>query len=321
MNIDRGKESFTEEEIGDLRTRLLDYRNQSGLSWSTVAARTGVAQGTISQWVPGVYRGDNQSIAAKVHRFFLKQAAQDEIERLAAPEQNFLVTRTSRNITSMLRWAQRGKFCVIVGEPGIGKTVTFEQYAAMTTNVWNVQVQVSDSSVNACMHAILRAMGVKREGGAGYALNGLLRKHVMGKQGLLIMDEAQHLTEAAIELLRGLYDGGGLGLVLSGNMDVQTRVDGSKGASFAQRHSRVSMRHVLKVPHLEDVAMILSSYGVEKPKEREFLQGIAMKPGDGALRAMVNVIELASFIANLADEEERCLDHFKEARMQIRAGA
>jgi hypothetical protein len=74
MNVDRGKESFTPEEIEGLRARVLVFKAEQSLSWPELAKRTDVAGGTLSVWATGKYNGDNAGVAYKVNRFFLAEA-------------------------------------------------------------------------------------------------------------------------------------------------------------------------------------------------------------------------------------------------------
>ncbi len=319
MNVDRGKTSFSPEEISAQQVRLMEFKATNGFSWANLGRLTGVPHGTLSQWGPGTYKGDNAAVAERIHKYFLKDEAQRLMFEDAPLVPGFQPTLTSRRIITCLRWAQRGKMVTIIGDPGTGKTATLDQFAGTTPNVWKTTVTPTASSTNAVLLAILRAMGAVRTGGAGHQLAAMIREKVAQREAVLLIDEAQLLSEGAIEELRGLHDATRVGLVLAGNKDVQHRVERSaSGASFAQRHSRVSMRHIAKVEP-GDVDTLLDAWGVTDAQERKFLAAIAAAPGGGALRALSHTLELATILAQHADDEERVLHHLQAARAQLAA--
>src|SRR5208282_2541361 len=64
----------------------------------------------------------------------------------------------------------------------------------------------------------------------------------LGKGDLLIVDEAQHLDDSALETLRGVHDSTGCGIVIGGNPHVITRYKGARKARFEHFLSRIGMR-------------------------------------------------------------------------------
>lgn len=315
MNVDRGKETFALEEIVDLRAKLDEYKRLNGYSWSTLAQKTGVAAGTVSQWVPGTYKGDNQAIAAKIHRFFLHQEAQDELERDAPIVPPFQPTPTSRRVMGTLSWSHRGKFVVIVGDPGAGKTAALDQYVATNPNCWKVTASPSKSRINAMLLALVQAQGAKgRQFGASATLAAMVRERVEHRRSLIVVDEAQHLASDALEELRAIHDETGVGLALCGNREVLTRVEGAaRQAAFAQLYSRITLRLILPGPDPQDVDVLLAAWGVEAPKEREFLRNLALKAGGGGVRSLTATLEYATILAQQEAEEPRVLEHLKTA--------
>ena len=77
-------------------------------------------------------------------------------------------------------------------------------------------------------------MGERHAKGTPQALSTRIRDRVEGSKGLIIFDEAQHLSEKAIEEIRSWYDRTGIGIVLQGNAAVLARLDGgTRRAVFA----------------------------------------------------------------------------------------
>jgi DNA transposition AAA+ family ATPase len=119
--------------------------------------------------------------------------------------------------------------------------------------------------------------------------------------GLLIFDEAQHLSLAALETIRAIYDEAGMGLALVGNDIVYSRLKGGGDtALFAQIYSRIGKRVALKAVDDTDAERFAAAFGVTEPTAVTDLQAIAKKPG--ALRGVVKTLRLAAMFARGAGE-------------------
>lgn len=320
MNIDRGQTSFNEEEIAALQKRVLVYKETGGLSWSEMGKRTGIAFSTLQAFSSGTYAGRNANVAADVHKFFLSEAAESELAKDAPIAPQFQRTKTAKRIHATLSWAKRGNIVLIIGNPGVGKTAAIDQFAADTPNVWKITAAPSKSTMNAILLAIVTAFGVSREGGSGYQLSQLIRRNVSNRSGLLIFDEAQHLDERALEELRSIYDDTNVGIAFCGNRKISGKVEGDRTAGYAQRFSRISMRQIIDTPEDEDVALLLSAWGITHTKELTYLRAIAMRSGGGGLRTLNKLLELATLIARQDQDAEMCLTHMQDAWAQLSAG-
>lgn len=322
MNVDRGKSEFSLEERQELAAKLREYKNVNGFSWERVGTNTGMAGSTAS--VIGAPKSDLSKYSddkfAQLHKFFLTNEIDQEMEKEAPIVPGFQMTKTAKQIHAICDWSRRGKMNILVGSPGVGKTGAIDQYRVMRgRHVWKMTASPSSKSLNGMLLSLLAATGATREGGSSKMISGMIRERVADRQGVIIFDEAQHLGDAALEEVRGIYDATGVGVVFAGNKEVLTRVEGARrDASFAQFFRRIGMVHNFEVPYVEDVSMMLDAWKVAHPRERKFLSDIAMKPGGGALGQMSNVLELATIIAQRT-HEDRAYDHIEDAAVQLRA--
>lgn len=314
MNVDRGKTSYTQAEIEDLQQRLRDYKTTNGFTWKVIEKKTGVPQGTISAFATGSYGGDNAAVAAKIDRFFRAQESRDRLEETVSIAPGFQPIPTADNIHKILHFARMSELVVVVGDPGLGKTAALRQFAVTVPNTWLTTLSPTTGSKNAMLlHLLQTGFKAKRQFGSGQALSRLIRDNVEGRQGVIIVDEAQHASADAIEELRAIHDETGVGLALVGNREVLTRIEGKqREAAFAQLYSRVSYRLILDKPEDGDVAMLLNAWEIIHPAERAFLTQIAMRPGGGGLRQITKIMKAATLVATHTDEE-RCLSHLQEA--------
>ena len=314
MNVDRGQTSFTDEEIAALRERLVDYKATLSLSWDGLSKRTGVPAGTLQPWTKGNYAGDNARVAAQINKFFLAEREREQLELQAPIVPGFHMTKTARRIHAQLRWAQRGKITVIVGTAGVGKTAAIKQFQSSTPNVVLSTMSRHARAPSAMLFEIMSSA----HGRLSRSFGGNLQAHFHsacdffdGRQALIVVDEAQHLLEESLEQLRALHDAVGVGVALAGNRTVLARVHGgAQAAAYAQLDSRISVVGVYDKPDAEDVAVLLSAWGITHPLERQFLERLAAQPG--CLRTLTQVLELATLTAQQG-EEERSLEHIKYA--------
>ena len=197
--------SNSEAEV-DARTWLNAHKDEEGLSWPQIGKLTDVSHSTLSLFATGKYAGRNDTVAAKVLAYRDRLAAQAEIAADVATVPVWYDTPTATKLTSLLRWAQSGKIVLIVTGPGIGKTRTAERFADADPNVWLATMAPSTAGVATMLQEVAVAVGLGEIKGSPQQLSRRVRAHIQGKKGLLIVDEAQELTDKALNELRGLHD-------------------------------------------------------------------------------------------------------------------
>ncbi len=306
--------STTHIDAAAERSWLLRHKSETGLSWKEIADRSGIPQGTVSQFGPGTYKGDNDDVARKVVRYRQTVEAQAELLMDVPQAPGFVPTRTATQINRLLAWAHMGKMVVIAGGPGLGKTRACENYAAGASNVFMATMSQSSAGLNPMQMELLAAMGEPDATGTPQKLSRRICDKVRGKRALIVIDEAQALTEKALEELRAIHDRTGVGLVLVGNDGVLQRLEGgARKAAYAQLYSRVGMRMIRNVPLTEDAVSIAEAWGLTESREINFIVEIATKPG--GLRSATMVMELATMLG--LDDGERTLTHLRAAWAQL----
>lgn len=317
MNIDRGKESFSDDEIAAVRQQLKDYKAANGLSWKDLEKLVGdQSSAVLSAFVNATYAGDNRNVAWKVNRFFVAEEVRAQQSVVMPVVPGFRMTKTAQMMTAQLRWAHEGEISAIVGNPGLSKTATIDQYAGTNPNVFKITANPAIRSVLPVLGEICRAAGRDvKVWRSSHGLYQALTARLSGLRALVIVDEAQHLRDDALDQLRAIHDETHCGLVLAGNAAVLGRIQqGGRLVEFAQINSRVSWPQTYLHPFPEDVAMLCEAWGVENARERDFLGKVAMLPG--ALRSMTQVLKMATLDARGGDEE-RTLSHLKTAWTQL----
>lgn len=309
-------------DIEEQRRWLQDHKAETGLSWKQLGGRLNISHSTLSLFAGNNYNAPGDKIAEIIFRYRQTLTSQAAL-RAEAPEiPGYFETETSGKLIFLLHWAQRGRIVTAAMGAGIGKTKTARHFQACNSNVFLATCSPSSSGLYNMQHKVLRSMGDLDAGGNMHTLTErVLRKIRNLDLPLLIVDEAQHLTERAIEEMRHWHDETGIGIALFGNEEVQQRIDGgSRSAAFAQIFSRVSMRLVRSFPLAADVEAVLDAWRVRDPKVSAFVHQIARKPG--ALRGVTFTLELATMLA-MDEHAELALHHVEDAWAQLssRTGA
>ncbi|MGM1294604.1 AAA family ATPase, partial [Escherichia coli] len=140
-----------------------------------------------------------------------------------------------------------------------------------------------------------------------------------GTQGLVIIDEADHLGAEVLEELRLLQESARIGLVLMGNHRVYSNMTGgNRTVEFARLFSRIAKRTAINKTKIDDVKAIADAWQITGENERELLQQIAQKPG--ALRILNHSLRLAAMTAHGKGErvnEDYLRQAFRELDLDV----
>lgn len=307
----------TPVDVEEQRRWLIDRKQATGASWTELAKATGIASGTLSQFgSPNGYAGNNTKLAEQIFRYRQTLAAQSQIVADAPKRPGYFETPTSTQLTNMLRWAQHGRVVVAALGAGLGKTMTARHFASCYANVFVVTMTPSTSGVNNMQIEVLEALGERDAAGTPQKLSRRIRQRVQNLSNpLIVIDEAQHLSEKSVEEIRSWNDATGVGLALFGNESVLQRLEGgSRRAAYAQLFSRVGLRLVRSLPLAGDVDALADAWDIHADDARAYLRRIGVMPG--GLRGAGMAIELAHMMAS-ADRQPLAASHLQDAWAQL----
>ncbi|MCZ6928706.1 AAA family ATPase [Serratia marcescens] len=289
-----------QEAIADIRARVRTTVESSDVTYAAVAREVGISTSAISQFVKGEYRGDNNNVAGKLN-VWLDNRNRRTNEMPTAPD--FIITRTVKQIWDALQYAQLAQcITVIYGNSGVGKTRALQQFAESRPNVWLITVSPSRSSLSECLYELALELGIgdapRRSGQLGRAI----RRKLRGTNGIVMVDEADHLDYSVLEELRILQEETGVGLALIGNHQVYGKLTGgnSRNMDFARLFSRIAKKVSILKTKKADVDAIADAWGLANKAERELIQALSEKPG--ALRTISHTLRLASMFARGSNE-------------------
>jgi len=299
---------FSDQQQEELRTEVRRIMEAEGLSQAAASKDANVAYATFSAWLGAKYTGDNNRVAAEVKRWLGAISERKRTVATIVTSPGFQMTPTAAEFISAFQYAQIAvDFTVIVGGPGVGKTSALKQYLATTPNVWMVTMEPTTAKPSAMLQEICAVMDITEK--SATKLSRAIGKYVAGKNGLLAIDEGQHLTSEALEQLRSIHDRYQVGIVICGNETIISRLEGQK-ATFAQLYSRVGVRIKRPKPRQGDICALIQAWGITDDEEIRLLKVIAKKPG--ALRSLDKCLRLASTLAG-GGGEPRSPKHIKAA--------
>lgn len=185
-------------------------------------------------------------------------------ERFELP---FIDTSVSKVVLSTLYRCRRfGQNGLIIGSPGVGKTRALNravQIGAAGDGPAAALITVTGvmgNSVMALYDEIAPMLGVKPATSIAGTQRRLMKNTYFTP--LLLLDEAQHLSNKAVRELLFVAEGAGVQMVFCGNADVVQLVN-SRQAAIAQISRRIPVREEITCIDDDDADLIASHFGVE----------------------------------------------------------
>ncbi|MFN3749355.1 MAG: AAA family ATPase [Sphingorhabdus sp.] len=306
-------------DVEEQREWLLAYKQTinpktgNPWSWSELERASGISSGTISLFAGAKYGGKDENVALRIFKF--RQLLQSQAERGAGipDEPGFLLTPTAMRLRSLLVMAQRGRITMGCTGPGTSKTFVIQDYKETVANVWVATMQPVTHKLRPMVKAVLMAIGNSAVGNSSW-MSDQVQMLVAKKNGVIVIDEANHLDLECLEQLRAWHDATGVGIALFGNEELWAMIRGGKRHhAFARLNSRISMSHLQDLPLREDLEMYLDAWGIEDAGMRKLLVDTGLTPGAGGLREVRQIIENASMLA-VDDHQPLSLGHLREAQ-------
>lgn len=296
------------EEPRDLRVEVAAIQADRRLSQTAMAKEIGISATALSQWLSGSYPSDPTGLEQSIARW-VDACRERQLQAQALPEAPAWVpTPSAERVIAALGYAQvAGDIAIIYGGAGLGKTTAIEAYQRTSPNVWHATMTSATPGVVPALEEVADALGLREVGGGAARVQRAVIRRIRGTQGLLVIDEAQHLGVGALDAMRALHDATGIGLALVGNEAVYARMTGGNRAAYLDRlFSRIGKRVRLLRPTQADVTALVDGWGIRPRACRQLLADIAAKPG--GLRGLTKVLRLASMFARGADRDVSCDD-------------
>ena len=164
--------------------------------------------------------------------------------------------------------------------------------------MWLVTASPARASLSEILYEIALELGISDAPRRKGTLSRLIARKIKGTEGLLIVDEADHLPYEALEELRIMQEEVDMGLVLVGNDKVYTRMKGGirHDDAYARLWSRVAKKTAIHKVKKRDVQLIAAAWGLETDEEALKVMQSITETG-GGLRILTQTLRLAGMVA------------------------
>lgn len=288
---------------------LQKYQNEKGSSQTAIGRACNLSGAVISQFLRGEYKGDVEAVCKKIQDFL---TLEEEREK-AFTSPFFVRTRQAEDVLTVCAMSHKYKFLGLVqARAGLGKTTALREYVSNNSGAAMITASPFNCTRGALVSLIVRAIRIS----STYSTLGDAAEliiHKLGAGALLIVDETQHLPRETLDGLRYIHDLSGVGMVLSGTIQVSSRLaDKRIGVNYEQLASRIGCRRTLSEKvRWEDTKKIIHQAIPES--NGEVLDYCFQKVnGPGAYRTMMRYIQVATANAE-AKKEKVEVKHFREA--------
>lgn len=265
---------------------LLGFMRASGKSQQQIAKEMALSPSVISQFLKQSYKGNNEEVAKTVLKYLemakLRMAGTGHVHFYEDMHNTKLVT------FSCFHAHRHGCIALVCGDAGAGKTTALARYAGEHPGVIMVTANACTSSAASILQMVGRKAG-RTLAGKKEAMMASLVDYFRNTGRLLIIDEADHLTLAALQAVRNLNDEAGIGIVFSGNTKIYTQMmQGSRCSELEQLRTRTPVCNMVK-----------NEYSMEEFREifpdipEECIPWLMELATDKSLRTAIKMLEFA----------------------------
>ncbi len=263
-----------------LREQMNDRLAELKMTKQEAALKINYSRTTLTQYLNGKYASDPTEVEKKIVEFLKAsggiegETAEDGAGGIVALKKKveFFESRDFVQTIGVCQACQENQgLGIIVGKSGQGKTHALKKYAELPRVAY---IECDDTM--ACrdlVEAIENGIGLPRGyGGTIWSRVNRIREFFNTNEGfLLIVDEADKLinkyTQKKMEILRGIFDQSGVGIVIAGEPRLETELKGNLNR-FA---NRMDFYYKLKGLSKNEVVDYLEGYEVDEAAMGEMI--------------------------------------------------
>lgn len=288
----------------DVLMRVSSLIESKRVTSSQIAQEISVSPSTLSQILNDQYKANPAKIIEKLGNWLRMR---DQRDANPSVDPGFVMTQTAKQIMDDLSYAQMTESIVVLyGASGVGKSKTLDEYQRTNNNVWKVTASPSRSTLTECLYEIAMELGMDQAPRTKGPLSRVIRQRLKGSEGLVIVDEADHLDYPTLEELRILQEETGIGMALVGNNKVYTQLTGGRrNEDFARLFSRIAKKRGIHKTKQADVKAVAAAWNIAGETEINLMIQISERPG--GLRLLSKTLKLAAMFAKRGAITEKLL--------------
>jgi DNA transposition AAA+ family ATPase len=232
---------------------LEKLQTETNKTWIFISKQVGVNDSIINQWRQKKYPGDIIKVNDAVEKYLRveRQKINSKVDL------DFVPIGNSRKILRLLNKCHAdGVIGAIIGDTGTSKSVTLRKY--MEEN--NVIYIHANRTFRWPVEYLRKIHIHPRIGKSGIGTLNKLANEIIdalaGKNILIIIDQADYLNLAAIDIFRTINEDAGVGVVFCGLPSFLSRLQGNQ-PEVRQVRDRIKMKLVLKPYSFDECKLIL----------------------------------------------------------------
>jgi DNA transposition AAA+ family ATPase len=251
------------------------------ISQAKAAQALGYSGGVISAYKSRTYNGNTKVLEEKIGAWLKREARR--LDRMEVPTAE---TSTMEQVRRAVTIAQdEADIAVIIGEAGTGKTTALRQYEKESHSALLIEVDPSFSKVT-LINEIAHALGVEDKGGMNAVVERVIEA-LKGRDAVLIIDEADYLSDSSLELVRRIInDKARTGVVLVGLPRLEYKIRNLRN-DHEQLASRIGVFVKLGRLKKADAEKIITGVWSDLPKET---LDAFVKTANGSTRTLVKLM-------------------------------
>lgn len=282
-------ENQTAEQL--VRDQFAEFVERRGKGSMTAAARSmGLSSSALSRWANGKYSGDNDKVSAAVTSFLEREAMREQIEPL--DEIPFQDTSVARKFFLAASKAHVNRsIALVIGPSGVGKTRIAKEYVRRNPDVIMIECDATQHlrHVIADIHL---AVGMSGNGTAPDMLREIIAR-LRGSGRLLICDEAENLSNTALDAIRRIHDKAGIGVLYVGLKKFENKL-----LRLREQHEYLTnrVRTKTEIDHLDPA----DTYEIAKsilPDDPEGISDALHTASNGVARVLIDLCKDARDIS------------------------
>lgn len=271
------------------------------LTQGKLAQQAGINAGALSAYLKGSYSGNVENVETALTNWL---NTQDRKQKVVVEAPHFIEIPTSRRVFGALDMAKLLPTMVtIYGASGVGKTKAAAAYKKQNQNVWMITASPARATLSTILYELALELGINDAPRRKDRLSRMITKKLQGTQGLVIIDESDHLPYDALEELRIIQEETEVGFALIGNDKVYTRIQGgvNQAHEYARLWSRIGNHCGVKASTRGDIKAIAEAWQLDT-EDKDLMQVMYDIGGKaGGLRALTQYLRLAAMTAKGQD--------------------
>jgi DNA transposition AAA+ family ATPase len=251
------------------------------ISQSKAAQALGYSSGVVSAYKSRTYNGNVKAFEESAAAWLKREARR--IAKIDVPVAETAALDSVRKAASMAQ--DEADIAVIVGYSGAGKTTALRNYAAESRSAILIEVD-SSFTKNVLIEEIARALGAETKGSLT-AVIGRVVEALRGRDTVIMIDEADYLSDGSLELVRRVInDKAQTGVVLAGLPRLKYKLENLRN-DHQQLTSRVGVMLEVKRLGKSDAVKIIE--GVWRGLAKETVEAFVKLSG-GSARTLVKLM-------------------------------